>query len=86
MIKKQTLPIKYCQECNNLLTDEDALHKHNLKEHSAMLKDVISQDASIKEETSESLTIKEEPILDCNDCGICDSCTTIHGVVMSINY
>ena len=23
----------YCQECNDLLTDEDALHKHNLKNH-----------------------------------------------------
>ena len=44
-----------------------------------------NQDASIKKEPSEPLTIKEEPILGCNDCGICDSCTTIHGLVMSIN-
>ena len=26
----------YCQECNELLTDEDALHKHNLKEHGGL--------------------------------------------------
>ena len=74
----------YCQECNELLTDEDALHKHNLKEHGGLPKD-ISKDSSVKEEPADGLTIKEEP-LDCNDCGTCDACETIHGVVMSIGY
>ena len=68
----------YCQECNDLLTDEDALHKHNLREHGGLPKD-------IKEEPADGLTIKEEPI-DCNDCGICDSCITIHGVAMSVDF
>ena len=67
----------YCPECNDLLTDEDALHKHNLREHGGLPKD-------IKEETADGFTIKEEAI-DCNDCGTCDACETIHGVVMSVN-
>ena len=71
----------YCKECNDWLTDEDALHKHNLKEHGGLQKDITTESA-VKKEPAESLTIKEEPI-DCNDCGICDSCITIHGVAMS---
>ena len=71
----------YCQECNDFLTDEDALHKHNLKEHSVISKDINTD--MIKREPEDSITIKEEPI-DCNDCGICDTCNTIHDVVMSI--
>ena len=94
----------YCPECNDLLTDEDALHKHNLREHGGLPKD-ISKDSSVKEDPADGLTIKketadgstikkepadgstikEEPI-DCNNCGTCDACETIHGVVMSVNY
>ena len=57
----------YCRECNDLLTDEDALHKHNLKEHGVQ---VMPEEDSLIEE---SLTIKEEPI-GCNGRGHCDTC------------
>ena len=55
----------YCQECNDLLTDEDALHKHNLKEHGGLQK-YITNKSAVKKEPAESLTIKEEPI-GCNE-------------------
>ena len=76
----------YCKECNELLTDEDALHKHNLKEHVMAIpaEDIGNVTNTVKEEPEDLLTIKEEPI-DCNDCGICDTCNTIHNVVMNIN-
>ena len=66
------------------LPGASSLHKHNLKEHGGLQKDITTESA-VKKEPAESLTIKEEPI-DCNDCGICDSCITIHGVAMSIDY
>ena len=67
----------YCKECNELLTDEDALHKHNLKEHGVAIPKDISKvtNSTVKEEPEDLLTIKEEPI-DCNDCGISDTCNT----------
>ena len=79
---------KHLQKCN-----EAKAEKANEKQKST---DVIPKDINtdsikrepedsltIKEEPEDSLTIKEEPI-DCNDCGICDTCNTIHDVVMSI--
>ena len=79
---------KHLQKCN-----EAKAEKANKKQKST---DVIPKDINtdiikrepedsltIKEEPEDSLTIKEEPI-DCNDCGICDTCNTIHDVVMSI--
>ena len=56
----------YCKECNEVLTDEDALHKHNLKEHHFMAipADIGNVTNTVKEEPKDLLTIKEEPI-DC---------------------
>ena len=52
-------------------------------EDSLTIKEEPEDSLTIKKEPEDSLTIKEEPI-DCNDCGICDTCNTIHDVVMSI--
>ena len=66
----------YCQHCNELLTDEDALQKHNIQEHISMPNASWSDNDkdAIKEEPADSLiSIKEEP-LGCGDCGICATC------------
>ena len=55
--------------------------------HGGLSKDIKEEPAdglTIKEEPANGSTIKEEPI-DCNDCGTCDACETIHGVVMSVD-
>ena len=79
----------YCCQCNELLTDEDALQKHILRQHtsssitipptSSLIDDIKSE---IKEEQpvfpeGDSLFIKEES-LQCSHCGKVISNETVH--------
>ena len=44
----------YCSQCNELVTDEDALQKHNIRQHSE-----IEKQASIDDTKS---VVKQEPV------------------------